>query len=70
MRKLKCFQIPGMTVEEVLDEFNSRAAEFGITERDILTVSTSPPTLTGKLHTAKGPVTPNVEVTIIYWADK
>jgi hypothetical protein len=30
MRKLKCFQIGGQNVQEVLDEFNERRKEFGI----------------------------------------
>ncbi len=28
MRKLKCFQVCGLNVHEILDEFNERAGEF------------------------------------------
>jgi hypothetical protein len=73
MRKLKCFQVGGFTVEEVLDEFNERASEFGIDdEEDIVSVSALPPTLGIKLPAPEGPALrdPKVEVVIVYWADR
>jgi hypothetical protein len=70
MRKLKCHQIPGLTVQEVLDEFNERAQEFGVKERDIVTVSALPPTTGIKIATSTGSADPKVEVVIVYWADK
>lgn len=70
MRKLKCFQISGLCVQEVLDEFNERIEEFGLTERDIVSVSALPPTMGTKLGTPSGLKEPKVEVVIVYWADK
>lgn len=70
MRKLKCFQISGLNVQEVLDEFNERSQEFGVSESDILTVSALPPTKGTKLATPTGTADPKVEVVIVYWADK
>lgn len=70
MRKLKCFQVSGLTVQEVLDEFNERAEEFGVTESDLVTVSALPPTLGVKLATPTGTAEPKVEVVIVYWSDK
>lgn len=32
MRKLKCFQVSGLYVQEILDEFNERAGEFKVSE--------------------------------------
>ena len=70
MRKLKCYQIKGLTVQEVLDEFNERSEEFGIGEHDILSVSAMPPTLGIKPATPKGTTDPKVEVVIVYWANE
>ena len=70
MRKLKCQQMLGLTVQEGLDEFNERAQEFGIKESDIVTVSALPPTLGIKIGTSTGSVDPKVDVVIVYWADK
>lgn len=70
MRKLKCFQVSGLTVEGVLDEFNERVEEFGIKESDILSVSALPPTLGTKLAAPTGTANPKVEVVIVYWANE
>lgn len=70
MRKLKCFQVSGLTVQEVLDEFNERVEEFGVRESDIVTVSALPPSLGIKIGTSTGTKDPKVEVIIVYWADK
>jgi hypothetical protein len=70
MRKLKCFQVSGLTVQEVLDEFNERAKEFGVRERDIVTVAALPPTLGTKIATSTGTADPKVEVVIVYWAGR
>lgn len=67
MRKLKCFQISGTTVQEVLDEFNERRKEFGFPDSDIVSVSALPPTLGIKLATPTGTKDPKVEVVIVYW---
>lgn len=70
MRKLKCFQVSGLTVEGVLDEFNERAEEFGVKEADIVSVSALPPTLGTKLATPTGTANPKVEVVIVFWSNK
>lgn len=70
MRKLKCFQVPGLTVKDVLDEFNERAEEFGVKEADIVSVSALPPTLGTKPPTPTITANPKVEVVIVYWSDK
>jgi hypothetical protein len=67
MRKLQCLQAPGLTVEEVLEELNERAQEFGVSEADIVSVSAWRPTGTIKVHTDKGPTDARVEVVIFYW---
>lgn len=68
MRKLKCFQVSGTTVQEVLDEFNERRDEFGVEDSDIVSVSALPPTTGIKIATPTGTAAPKVEVVIVYWA--
>lgn len=68
MRKLMCFQMSGMIVQELLDAFNEWANEFKVTEGDVVSVSTSSPTLGVKVHTSTGSKEPKVEVTIVYWS--
>lgn len=67
MRKLKCFQVSGLCVQEVLDEVNERAEEINLSESDIVSVSALPPTLGHKIATPKGTADPKVEVVIVYW---
>ena len=69
MRKLKCFQVSGLYVQEILDEFNERAGEFNIPESDIISVSAMPPTVGAKISTPEGTKDPKVEVVIFYWAN-
>jgi hypothetical protein len=68
MRKLKCFQVSGLTVQDVLDEFNERVEEFGVKESDVVSVSALSPTLGTKLATSTGTTNPKVEVVIVYWS--
>ena len=72
MRKLMCKQVRGLSVQDVLDEFNERHQEFGIeSEGDIVSVSAMPPTTTSvRLATPTGTVDPKVEVVIVYWETK
>ena len=70
MRKLKCFQVSGLYVQEVLDEFNERAEEFNVSESDIVSVSAFPPTKDTKIATPQGTADPKVEVVIVYWASE
>lgn len=68
MRKLKCFQIGGATIQEVLDEFNERRAEFGIPDSDIVSVEVMSPTSATPIVQPEGPPKlPKVEVVIVYW---
>lgn len=66
IRKLKCFQISGLCVQDVLDEFNERRKEFGVSDSDI--VSALPPTMVTKIGTPTETTDPKVEVVIVYWA--
>jgi hypothetical protein len=68
VRKLKCLQMSGNSVQEVLDEFNERRMEFGVTEEsDVISVSALPPTLGTEIAGRAGSVAPKVEVVIVYW---
>ena len=70
MRKLKCFQIGGMSVQEVLDEFNERRKEFGIPDTDILSVSALPTTASIPIAQPDGSTKlPKVELVIVYRSD-
>jgi uncharacterized protein YfbU (UPF0304 family) len=70
MRKLKSFQIGGLSVQEVLDEFNERREEFGIeNDSDIVSVSALPPTAMIPIAQPDGStLVPKVEVVIVYWS--
>lgn len=70
MRKLRCFEIGGFSVQEILDEFNERRKEFGIPDADILSVSAKPSTskVPIALHDG-GSKLPTVDVVIVYWSD-
>ena len=70
MRKLRCFQVGGECVQSVLDEFNERADEFGVSESDIVSVSALPPTLLVNKQGRGGEIDVRVEVVIIYWSEK
>jgi hypothetical protein len=67
MRKLKCLQMSGTFVQEILDEFNERRKEFGIADGDIVSVSALPPIVGAKIATPTGTADPRVEVVIVYW---
>lgn len=70
MRKLRSHEVIGLSVDEILQEFNERASEFGITEENLVSVSVNPPrhalrVLDGdKIKDAK------VQVTFIYWSER
>ena len=72
MRKLRCYQVGGMSVQEVLDDFNERAEEFGLSEEsDVVSVSALPSSSsTIPIATPKGSVNPRLEVVIVYWSDQ
>jgi hypothetical protein len=69
MRKLRCYQIPGTSVQEVLDEFNERLQEFGVSEDDILSVNAMPATQAARIHDPNvGEKNATLEVVIVYWS--
>jgi hypothetical protein len=71
VRKLKCFEVHGVNVQDVLDEFNERAQdEFGIKPEHVLSVSVLPPPRPVKIATPTGTADARVQVVIIYWADE
>ena len=53
-------------MQDVLDEFNERRKEFGVSDSDI--VSALPPTMVTKIGTPTETTDPKVEVVIVYWA--
>jgi hypothetical protein len=69
MRKLGCFDLHGVTVDEVVAEFNERHNEFGITEEtDIISISVRPATEPHKIAQPDGSLKESkVVVTIFYW---
>jgi hypothetical protein len=70
MRKLQCFQIGGLDVQGVLEEFHERRREFGIEDADIVTVSALPATMLIPIAQPDGGTKlPKVEVVIVYWSD-
>jgi hypothetical protein len=71
MRKLKCFQIGGQHVQEVLDEFNERREEFGVPDSNILSISAMPSTSTIPQAQPDGSTKlPKVEVVIVCGSDE
>jgi hypothetical protein len=70
MRKLRSIETFGLSVQEILSEFNERAGEFGVTEENLVSVNVTTPSRPikmlgdGKIKEAA------VQVTIIYWSDR
>jgi hypothetical protein len=69
MRKIGYFDLHGVTVEEIVDEFNERRNEFGITEEtDIISMSVRPAIEPNKLpQPDRSFKESKVVVTIFYW---
>jgi hypothetical protein len=69
MRKLSCFDLHGVTVDEVVAEFHERHGEFGITkETDIISISVRTATQPSKIAQPDGSLKESkVVVTIFYW---
>lgn len=69
MRKIGFFDIHGVTLEEIVDEFNERRNEFGITEEvDIISMSIRPAADPHKIAQPDGSLKESkVVVTIFYW---
>ncbi len=74
MRKLRCYQVSGLCVKEVLDEFNERRERqdegFDIPDADILSVSAVPSTSRALKAMPDGSLEkPNIDVVIVYWSN-
>jgi hypothetical protein len=70
VKKIKCFDIPGETVGEVLDDFNERREEWPVQDADIISISTrSSCTEAHNIVAGKKTVKAKVIVTIFYWSD-
>jgi len=73
MRKIQSFDISGITVDDVLNEFNERHAELGITKKsDLISVSVRSATRLSKIAQSDGSTkaAKKVVVTFFYWGQK
>ena len=72
MRKVACKDVGGLSVEEVLQEFNDRREEFSIEDDDIISISARAPAAGEhrNIATSKGSAAANVIVTIFYWSNE
>lgn len=70
MRKLRSHEVIGLSVQEILQEFNERASEFGITEDNLVSVSVTPPRHAIKILDGDKAKDAKVQVTFIYWSDR
>ncbi|KTB54967.1 hypothetical protein AO067_20320 [Pseudomonas viridiflava ICMP 13104] len=70
MRKLRCYEVTGLSVSEILSEFNERADEFGVTEENLVSVSAMAPSRPIKILDGGKTTEARVQVTIVYWSDR
>lgn len=70
MRKLKCYDVHGTSVDSVLEEFHERRAEFKVKNKDIVSVSARTPAVPMKIASSNGSDDSTVVVTIFYWSDE
>lgn len=70
MRKIKCYNIPGLSVQEVLDEFNERREEFGVAVEDIVSISSSAPASSIKIAMPDGAIEAKVRLAVFQWSDE
>ncbi|MDT3230939.1 MULTISPECIES: hypothetical protein [unclassified Pseudomonas] len=70
MRKLRSHEVIGLSVQEILQEFNERASEFGITEDNLVSVSVTPPSHAIKILDGAKTKDAKVQVTFIYWSGR
>ena len=70
MRKLKCKEVHGISVDDVLAEFNERRREFGVKDADLISVSVRAADKPANIHTPGGARQSSVIVTIFYWSDE
>lgn len=70
MRKLRSIETVGLSVQEILSEFNERADEFGVTEENLVSVNVTPPSSPIKILDGDKTKDARVQVTIVYWSDR
>lgn len=70
MRNLRCYEVTGLSVTEILSEFNERADEFGVTEENLVSVSAMAPTRPMKILDGGEIKEARVQVAIVYWSDR
>lgn len=70
MRKLRSIETVGLSVQEILNEFNERAGEFGVTEENLVSVNVTAPARAIKILDEGKIKEASVQVTIIYWSDR
>lgn len=70
MRILRSHETIGLSVQEVLQEFNERASEFGITEENLVSVSVNPPRHAIQILDGDKTKEAKVQITFIYWSDR
>jgi hypothetical protein len=70
MRKLRCYEVAGLSVSEILSEFNERADEFGVTEENLVSVSVTEPKSPLKILDGDKIRDTRVQVTIVYWSNR
>lgn len=70
MRKLSCYEVVGLSVSEILSEFNERAEELGVTEENLVSVSAMAPTRLMKILDGGKTKEATVQVAIVYWSDQ
>ncbi|AMS13132.1 hypothetical protein A3218_01925 [Pseudomonas chlororaphis] len=70
MRKLRSHEVIGLSVDEILKEFNERASEFGVTEENLVSVSVNPPRHAIKILDGDKTKEAKVQITFIYWSDR
>jgi hypothetical protein len=71
MRKIACFDLHGVDVQDVLEEFNERCEEFNITkETDIISLSVREAAHPHKIAQPGGLTKDStVVVSIFYWSE-
>ena len=70
MRKLRSIETVGLSVQEILSEFNERAGEFGVTEENLVSVNITPPSYPIQILDGDKTKDARVQVTIVYWSDR
>ncbi|KQU69126.1 MULTISPECIES: hypothetical protein [unclassified Rhizobacter] len=71
MRNLKCFDVHGVSVDELLVGFNDQADEFGIAEEDVISIKVLPAEA-GHMVVRDGtkPITNLTRLVIFYWSSR